>query len=35
MHVCPVCGYTHEGDLPDKCPTCKYPKGVFKEVCTC
>ena len=20
--VCTVCGWTHEGDLPDKCPIC-------------
>jgi len=22
MRVCPICGWTHEGDIPDKCPIC-------------
>jgi rubrerythrin len=22
VHVCSVCGWTHEGDLPDVCPIC-------------
>jgi rubrerythrin len=26
LYVCKVCGYTHEGDGPDKCPLCGAPK---------
>lgn len=26
LYVCKVCGYTHEGDAPDKCPLCGAPK---------
>ena len=22
VRVCTVCGWTHEGDMPDKCPIC-------------
>jgi len=32
IHVCPVCGYTHEGELPDKCPVCGVPKDKFKKI---
>lgn len=32
IHVCPFCGYTHEGDLPDKCPVCGAPKDKFKKI---
>ncbi len=32
IHICPVCGYTHEGDLPDKCPVCGALKKVFKKI---
>ncbi|MBN1800558.1 MAG: rubrerythrin family protein [Candidatus Lokiarchaeota archaeon] len=32
IHVCPVCGYTHEGPLPDKCPVCGVPKDKFKKI---
>ena len=33
-YVCPVCGYVHEGELPEGfvCPTCKCPGGKFKEM---
>ena len=27
---CSVCGYTVEGDAPDKCPICKASKDRFK-----
>lgn len=27
VYICPVCGYTAEGDVPDNCPVC----GVSKE----
>ncbi|MGE5279667.1 MAG: rubrerythrin family protein [Deltaproteobacteria bacterium] len=26
LYVCKVCGYTHEGDAPEKCPLCGAPK---------
>jgi rubrerythrin len=32
IYVCPVCGNTFDGDLPDKCPVCKVPKVKFFEV---
>ncbi|KON28805.1 rubrerythrin [miscellaneous Crenarchaeota group archaeon SMTZ-80] len=32
IHICPVCGYTHEGKLPDKCPVCGASKKVFEKV---
>jgi len=32
IYVCPVCGYTHEGKLPDKCPVCGTPKDKFKKI---
>lgn len=32
IHVCPICGYTHEGPLPDKCPVCNVPKDKFKKI---
>lgn len=30
--VCSVCGYTHEGDSPDKCPVCNAAKKAFFRV---
>jgi len=32
IHICPVCGYTHEGALPEKCPVCGAVKKVFKKI---
>lgn len=29
LHVCSVCGFTMEGDAPDKCPVCGAPKVKF------
>jgi len=29
VHVCSVCGFTVEGDAPDKCPVCGAPKEKF------
>lgn len=26
VYVCRVCGYTHEGDAPEKCPLCGAPR---------
>lgn len=31
-HVCNVCGYTVEGEAPDKCPICNAPKKAFFKV---
>jgi rubrerythrin len=30
-YVCQTCGWTEEGEAPDKCPVCARPKGQFKE----
>jgi len=32
VYICPVCGYTHEGDPPDTCPVCGAAKKVFKQI---
>jgi rubrerythrin len=32
MFVCPVCGYTAEGEAPDNCPVCKAVKKLFKRI---
>ncbi|MFW9988056.1 MAG: rubrerythrin family protein [Candidatus Odinarchaeota archaeon] len=32
IYICPVCGYTHEGDPPEKCPVCGAAKKVFKVI---
>ncbi|MCJ7612629.1 MAG: rubrerythrin family protein [Candidatus Aminicenantes bacterium] len=29
IHVCGVCGFTMEGDAPDKCPVCGAPRAKF------
>lgn len=31
-HVCSVCGYTVEGEAPDKCPVCNAQKKAFFKV---
>ncbi len=31
VYACPVCGYTHIGELPEKCPVCNAPKDKFKK----
>jgi len=31
IYICPVCGYTHIGDPPDKCPVCGVSKDRFKK----
>ncbi len=31
IYVCPVCGYTVEGDAPDRCPICGVPKEKFEK----
>ena len=30
VQICAVCGYTAEGDAPDKCPVCAVAKDQFK-----
>ena len=30
VHICPVCGFTHIGEPPDRCPVCKAKKDRFK-----
>jgi rubrerythrin len=32
IYVCPVCGNTVEGDVPDTCPVCNVPGSKFFEV---
>jgi len=32
FYVCDICGHTHVGEAPDKCPVCGAPKSKFKEV---
>lgn len=32
IHVCQVCGHTHIGDAPDRCPVCGNPKKMFKKI---
>lgn len=31
-YVCQTCGWTAEGEAPDKCPVCSRPKKQFKQV---
>jgi len=30
VQICQVCGYTHEGDIPDRCPVCGATRDKFK-----
>lgn len=32
IYVCPVCGNTVEGEVPDTCPICKVPGSKFIEI---
>lgn len=32
IYICPICGYTHEGDPPEKCPVCGALKKVFEKI---
>jgi len=32
LHVCQVCGYVTDREIPDKCPICGAPKEKFKTV---
>ncbi len=31
VYICPICGYTVEGEAPEKCPICGAPKSSFKK----
>jgi rubrerythrin len=31
-YVCQVCGYTAEGEAPERCPICGAPRSQFKKV---
>ncbi len=31
IFVCPVCGYTMEGEAPERCPICKAPSSKFLQ----
>ena len=31
-HVCQVCGYVFDGDLPDECPVCRAKRPNFKKI---
>ncbi len=31
IYICPVCGFTHIGEPPEKCPVCGAPKDKFKK----
>ena len=30
IHICEECGYTVEGEAPDRCPLCGKPREIFK-----
>lgn len=32
IYVCPVCGNTVEGSVPEKCPICNVPGSKFEEI---
>lgn len=31
IYICDICGYTVEGEAPDRCPICGAPKSKFSE----
>jgi rubrerythrin len=31
IYICPVCGYTHEGTPPEKCPVCGVSSDKFRK----
>lgn len=31
FYLCPVCGYVHENEAPDRCPICGASGSVFKQ----
>jgi rubrerythrin len=32
VHICPVCGWTVEGEVPEKCPVCNTLKKFFQRI---
>ena len=30
VYICPVCGFTHIGEPPERCPVCKVKKEMFR-----
>ncbi|MFX0081948.1 MAG: rubrerythrin family protein [Candidatus Hodarchaeota archaeon] len=32
IYICPVCGYTHEEEPPEKCPVCGTVRKMFKKI---
>ncbi|MFX1393919.1 MAG: rubrerythrin family protein [Promethearchaeota archaeon] len=32
IYVCQICGYTHEGSPPEKCPVCGAAKKMFEKI---
>lgn len=31
-YICPLCGYTHEGPMQEKCPVCNTPAEKFERI---
>ena len=31
VYICPVCGFTHIGEPPDRCPVCNVKSSMFKS----
>ena len=31
VSICPICGYTVEGEVPEVCPICRAPRESFQE----
>jgi rubrerythrin len=31
-YICPVCGFTHEGPMTEKCPVCSTPAARFEKI---
>ena len=31
-HVCQVCGYIAEGEVPERCPVCNAPREQFRQI---
>lgn len=31
-YICPICGYTHERNAPDRCPVCGTPGARFEKI---
>ena len=31
-YICPICGYTHEGPMTEKCPVCNTPAEKFEKI---